>query len=425
MDIAEKYIGHVQKGLEKNREKAWKEMVFGYNAFHFKTKYFPKKYIAEGYASLEEMMMRVVSKSLKNRESYVWTSIYVPSEIVGAAGITPLSMEVLSAYMSHGYRLEKPLIDRAEAEGIAQTLCSFHKAFLGACEMELIPAPRFCVSSSLACDGNLSSMRHAAEIFNIPFYFLDVPQCDDPLSVEYLSNQLRQLAEQLEEHTGNPFSYEKLENAVRISKETHQEMLKFYSFARDHFYPGELIHKMYMMMASHMMMGTEEFLHLIQSMNQEIEKAPLFHGKKIMWIHVLPFYQNTLKDIFDCSSEYQLMVSDIAWDWPENLDADDPFDFLALRMINHAFNSSLDNKKRILDKIIERYEPDGVINFCHWGCKQAFGGAAILKEYVKDKGIPYMNLDGDGIDERNSHDGQISTRLNAFLEMVQGEGQED
>ena len=30
-------------------------------------------------------------------------------------------------------------------------------------------------------------------------------------------------------------------------------------------------------------------------------------------------------------------------------------------------------------------------------------------------------LDGDGIDRRNSHDGQIKTRLEAFLEMLDTE----
>ena len=28
-------------------------------------------------------------------------------------------------------------------------------------------------------------------------------------------------------------------------------------------------------------------------------------------------------------------------------------------------------------------------------------------------------LDGDGVDLRNSHDGQIKTRLEAFLEMIE------
>ena len=36
-------------------------------------------------------------------------------------------------------------------------------------------------------------------------------------------------------------------------------------------------------------------------------------------------------------------------------------------------------------------------------------------------GIPMLILDGDGIDRRNSHDGQIRTRLEAFLEMLEAE----
>ena len=59
-----------------------------------------------------------------------------------------------------------------------------------------------------------------------------------------------------------------------------------------------------------------------------------------------------------------------------------------------------------------------MIYFCHWGCKQASGGSILLKEKMQQKQIPTLILDGDGIDKRNSHDGQIKTRLEAFLEML-------
>ena len=52
------------------------------------------------------------------------------------------------------------------------------------------------------------------------------------------------------------------------------------------------------------------------------------------------------------------------------------------------------------------------------GAKQASGGSPILKEAMRKRGIPMLILDGDGIDKRNSHDGQIKTRLEAFLEMI-------
>ena len=37
---------------------------------------------------------------------------------------------------------------------------------------------------------------------------------------------------------------------------------------------------------------------------------------------------------------------------------------------------------------------------------------------LQEMDIPMLILDGDGIDRRNSHDGQIKTRLEAFLEML-------
>ena len=59
-----------------------------------------------------------------------------------------------------------------------------------------------------------------------------------------------------------------------------------------------------------------------------------------------------------------------------------------------------------------------MIQFCHWGCKQSSGGSLLLKDKLQEMDIPMLILDGDGIDRRNSHDGQIKTRLEAFLEML-------
>ena len=37
---------------------------------------------------------------------------------------------------------------------------------------------------------------------------------------------------------------------------------------------------------------------------------------------------------------------------------------------------------------------------------------------LEKKDIPLLILDGDGMDRRNSHDGQIRTRFEAFLEVL-------
>ena len=105
-------------------------------------------------------------------------------------------------------------------------------------------------------------------------------------------------------------------------------------------------------------------------------------------------------------------------DFAEMLDEDHPFEALAEKTIRNLFNGSYDQKSRRLAQMASELRPDAVINFCHWGCKQAFGGSMLLKEKMQELGIPMINLDGDGIDKRNSHDGQIKTRLEAFLEMI-------
>jgi benzoyl-CoA reductase/2-hydroxyglutaryl-CoA dehydratase subunit BcrC/BadD/HgdB len=46
----------------------------------------------------------------------------------------------------------------------------------------------------------------------------------------------------------------------------------------------------------------------------------------------------------------------------------------------------------------------------------------LMKEKMSEAGIPMLILDGDALDRRNNHDGQVKTRFEAFLELI---GQED
>ena len=417
MDIQEIFKSRVRTLALTEPDKCFSNMVFGYNAFHFYTKHFPKKHIAKGYARLEELMMRTVAKGLKDPENLILGSIYLPGEITEAMGLRTLSLETLASYMAHGYNMEKILINEAENRGVASSLCSYHKAFLGAAFLDLLPEMRGCAGTSLACDGNLLTLRALHQNKNVPFYYLDVPQGMEEASVKYLADQLKAFTAYLTEITGKPFSLEKLQESVFYANETHKELLKFFRYSRDHIYPGELIHQMYMMLAVHMLAGSRDLYELIKFMNAEIQTMPPVTGKKILWVHVVPFYQETLKKTFNASKDYGFLASDIICDYLFDMDPEKPFESIARRMIGHAFNGTMSNKVEILEGLSERYAPDGIINFCHWGCKQAFGGSGILKA-ADIGGVPFLNLDGDGIDARNSHDGQLKTRLEAFLEIV-------
>jgi benzoyl-CoA reductase/2-hydroxyglutaryl-CoA dehydratase subunit BcrC/BadD/HgdB len=42
----------------------------------------------------------------------------------------------------------------------------------------------------------------------------------------------------------------------------------------------------------------------------------------------------------------------------------------------------------------------------------------LLKEALKRQDIPYLSIDGDGVDRRNAHEGQVETRVEAFMEIL-------
>lgn len=58
-------------------------------------------------------------------------SIFVPGELLTAAGLTPYSVEAMSCFIA-GTQCEQPFLRKTEEEGFPETMCSYHRVFLGA-----------------------------------------------------------------------------------------------------------------------------------------------------------------------------------------------------------------------------------------------------------------------------------------------------
>ena len=63
---------------------------------------------------------------------------------------------------------------------------------------------------------------------------------------------------------------------------------------------------------------------------------------------------------------------------------------------------------------------DGVVWFDHWGCKHTLGGARLGKKALEEAGLPTLLLDGDSCDRGFGGEGQAATRMEAFLEVLEG-----
>ena len=65
------------------------------------------------------------------------------------------------------------------------------------------------------------------------------------------------------------------------------------------------------------------------------------------------------------------------------LDPEKPLESLSRKMVKNIFNGPFENKVKSIESMVKELNPDAVINFCHWGCKQARGGNMLLKESMK------------------------------------------
>ena len=417
MDYVKAYGELIKKTAASHPVVARRLIYAGLLEEQLRMKLRPKKEMPQALRMLNYMSLNKVYKAIRHPENSCWTNIFAPVEIMQCFGLDCVSMECLSSFMS-GFMIEDFLIDTAESEGIASTLCSYHKGFIGGADSGIFPPPPLSVTTSMVCDGNINTFRHVQQTKGVPSFVIDVPNENSAYAMEYVTGQLRELISMLEELTGKKMDMGQLSHRIEMENESKQCYLDFLKEEKHRFYPKTLTLEMYLLFATHLDVGSVDSLRFFQLLKEDVKKYPERSGPNIFWVHLMPFYQETLQKYINYRSEYFIQAIDMNLDYMERLDPAHPLEALARKMLDNIYNGPYERKTEKIAELVKMMESDAVIHFCHWGCKQSSGGAMLLREKMQEAGIPMLILDGDAMDRRNSHDGQIRTRLEAFLEML-------
>ena len=136
-------------------------------------------------------------------------------------------------------------------------------------------------------------------------------------------------------------------------------------------------------------------------------------------MHILPNYQEELKEIFQGNERIEVLASDLTYDSLVHMDPEKPYESMARRIVAGSMNGPGSRRiSRTLD-IARRMKADGILIFCQWGCKQTQGIALAAKRTFEENGFPTLILDGDACDRSNSGGAQAVTRANAFVEELE------
>lgn len=379
----------------------------------------PNKKLPPSLNYLNKVYNDLFNDSLIHSEKGAFVNLFAPTELLHTYDIKIMTVEGIAAFLS-GFKCEDFFINNAVDKGISPTLCSYHRAFIGAVESKIIPRPKFAITTSMVCDANIPSFEYIADRYNIPIYIIDVPFVYSQDAVDYVVSQLKELIEFIEDNMKEKFDYEKLQKIINTEKQSIHYKKKFFKELQKRYFPNTLTLEMFKLLNTYMYAGTELSLKINKMIYEDIVKMDRSKGKRILWVHMLPFYHEGLKKIFNCSREYEILCSDFNFPYEYEIDDQKPLESLARKLILNPYNQPFEYKvKNILD-MAEELSVDGVMNFCHWGCKQSCGGVYLLKDALMEKGIPFLSIDGDGVDRRNTQNGQLMTRVQAFLEIMEG-----
>ncbi|MCK5567521.1 MAG: 2-hydroxyacyl-CoA dehydratase, partial [Actinomycetia bacterium] len=282
---------------------------------------------------------------------------------------------------------------------------------------------------NLACDAAQKSFYHYSKVYGIEkqYYLLDVPYENNPEAVSYLSGQLREIAENIIKSTGLKMDMARFSETIRLSNEFRKWALKVNALRKRLLDYPSYYNGLNFILPFHSLAGAREAVILYKQMHAELKgilrnqqrqssERKSYPGR-ILWMHLKPYYEN---DIFETIEQGNCRVAFEEINnvyWPE-LDPEKPFESLAIKVLSHPLSGKIDNRIKALKQMATDYDIDGAILFSHWGCRQSNAGARIIKDSLGKMGIPVLVLDGDCVDRSNSAAGQIKTRLQGYMEIL-------
>jgi benzoyl-CoA reductase/2-hydroxyglutaryl-CoA dehydratase subunit BcrC/BadD/HgdB len=378
------------------------------------------------FSSASDKYLNILSiKNIKRAylgSKTAYGSLFVPYELFHGLGLQPFLPEVMAGFTA-GMGISDKTLKKASSSWYSQDLCTFHRSASGAVDLDLFPRPAYIMCSNIACDAAQKSFYLYAKKFNITddFYLFDVPYGRDRESLSYLASQLRQTYYKLARKDSDSGGIEALKDSIDLSNEFRSLALKVNDIRKELTEYPPSFNGLNFILPFFSLSGSKEGVFMYRKIYQELleykKKRPAKKIKKILWLHLKPYYKN---DIFDILHRYGLKVvfeeiNHIHW---KEMDREKPFESLAEKMTAHFLNGPASNRLEVISGLIRDYRIDGVILFAHWGCRQSNGSIRLIKDEVKKHGVPILVLDGDCVDIRNSSVGQTKTRVEGFAEIV-------
>ncbi|MFW5991969.1 MAG: 2-hydroxyacyl-CoA dehydratase subunit D [Halanaerobiaceae bacterium] len=366
--------------------------------------------------------LKETEKAFTGNKPVIWCSTFVPPELIYSLDAVPFMPEVAAGF-SATVGLADSILSLAEKEWLSSDLCSIHRCGTALMRENLLPEPDMIIAATHLCDGAKKYLQNISRGYDCPYYLLETP---------YFKEDRYQLAADIKELVnklgGNNIDFRDVFTLSNKAYSYHQKVNKLRKSIPAPFFGEKALNYVPMEFMSFGSGGGVKFYKELAGTLQEkvnnSEGVVPEEKYRLLWLHLKPYYpQNIFRTLRKAGAVIAFEeYSQLYW---SPLDPEKPYLSLARKMIDHFGWGPLSDQLQALLQLIDEYDIDGVIGFSHWGCRQSSGRMNLIKKKLKERGIPFLNIDGDLIDSRNYREGQLITRLEAYLEMIEAQKGED
>jgi benzoyl-CoA reductase/2-hydroxyglutaryl-CoA dehydratase subunit BcrC/BadD/HgdB len=346
--------------------------------------------------------------------------LYVPEEIVRAAGGWSVG---LCAGAEFGYEEVEKIMPR--------NTCALIKSFMGFKLMRVCPyiQESDLVVGETTCDGKKKAYELLGELHDV--YVMELPQMKRPQDVAFYRGELDEFRGIVEQLTGKIVTAESLSAAI---KEVNNKRRALQRIAAARAAKPSPISGKDALLATQVAFYDDmpRYTQMMNALADELEKrvadgvgvAPASTKRILITGTPMALPNWKLHDIIEKSGGIvvgeEMCTGSRYYDKlvPEDCDTvEEMFDAIAEKYMDVNCACFTPNQGRIDDilRMAKEYNADGIIDYALNFCATYQAEAFTVEKAAQDAGIPILKIDTDYSAEDM---GQLSTRIEAFLEMI-------
>ena len=254
---------------------------------------------------------------------------------------------------------------------------------------------------------------------------IHIPQRTDQRGVDYLADQLRQMVAFVEHQTGEPLDPARLGRSMELTNQARELLVEVYRLLQARPGPARRRDLFNFGLVIALLLGSQTAVEIARTYRDELavrveQGVAGVPGERVrlLWLQNRIQFRSPVEQLFEQAGAAVVVdeLNSITWD---PIDPARPYEGLARRMLSLPLCGPVERRIQLLQRLARDHAVDGAVNPCHWGCRQGTGARGLIEHGLRQVDVPVLNLEVDCVDPRNFAPGQLATRIEAFVELLQ------